>query len=66
MGTPTVRTFEEIAEILRTAPPPTPDDVTVLKDGRRIDSAEKARAWAAELIAEREAELAHAARESTT
>jgi hypothetical protein len=40
---------------MRNAPPATPDDVTVLLDGRRIDSRESALAWLAELAAEREA-----------
>ena len=35
--------------------PPTPDDVTVTLDGRRIDSKEKAMAWLAEIEADRAA-----------
>ena len=46
-------TAEELAEALRHAPPPTSDEVTVLRDGRRIDSRENALAWLAELAAER-------------
>ncbi|MGH3471282.1 MAG: hypothetical protein ACRDPG_04445 [Nocardioidaceae bacterium] len=53
MAAQPVMTAEELAEALRHAPPPTPDDVTVLCDGRRIDSREKALAWLAELAAER-------------
>jgi hypothetical protein len=34
---------------------PTPDDVTVTLDGRRIDSKEKAIAWLAEIEADRAA-----------
>ena len=35
--------------------PPTPDDVTITLDGRRIDSKEKALAWLAEIEADRAA-----------
>jgi hypothetical protein len=35
--------------------PPTPDDVTITLDGRRIDSKEKAIAWLAEIDADRAA-----------
>ena len=35
--------------------PPTPDDVTITLDGRRIDSKEKAIAWLAEIEADRAA-----------
>lgn len=48
-----VRTFDEIAELMRTAPPPTADDVTILADGRRLDTPEKVRAWVHEMNAER-------------
>ena len=33
--------------------PPTPDDVTITLEGRRIDSKEKAIAWLAEIEADR-------------
>jgi hypothetical protein len=46
-------TAEELAEALRHAPQPTSDEVTILRDGRRIDSRESALAWLAELAAER-------------
>jgi hypothetical protein len=55
MAVEPVMTAEELAEALRHAPPPTLDDVTVLRDGRRIDSRESAMAWLAELAAERAA-----------
>ncbi len=42
-----LRTFDEIAEALRNAPPPTRDDVSITRDGERLDSAEKVRAWVA-------------------
>ncbi len=42
-------TFEQLAESHRRALPPTPDDVTVLFDGRRLDSKEKVLAWLAEI-----------------
>lgn len=51
-GVQPVRTGEELAEALRHASPPTADDVTILWDGRRIDSREAALAWLAE-VAER-------------
>lgn len=41
------------AETLRHAPAPTSDEVTILRDGRRIDSRESAMAWLAELAGER-------------
>jgi len=53
MAVEPVMTAEELAEALRHAPPPTSDEVTVLRDGRRIDSRENALAWLAELAAER-------------
>lgn len=53
MSTSLVRSFEEVAEMMRNAPPPTADDVTILADGRRLDSAEKVRAWVDEMNAER-------------
>ncbi len=53
MSTSLVRSFEEVAEMMRNAPPPTADDVTILADGRRLDSAEKVRAWVDEINAER-------------
>jgi hypothetical protein len=48
-----VMSAEELAEDLRHASPPTPDEVTILRDGRRIDSRESAMAWLSELAAER-------------
>jgi len=35
--------------------PPTPDDVTITLDGRRIDTKEKAIAWLAEIETDRAA-----------
>jgi hypothetical protein len=55
------RSVEELAERMRSAGPPTDDDVTVLPDGRRIDSREAAEAWLAELDAIRAAEAANQA-----
>jgi hypothetical protein len=46
-------TAEQLAEALRRAPAATEDDVTVLRDGRRIDSAEAAMTWLNELAAAR-------------
>ena len=48
-----VLTSEELAVALREAAPPTDDDVTVLRDGRRIDSREAALAWLEQLAAKR-------------
>ena len=50
-----VRTFEDLAEAMRNAPPPTDDDVTILEDGRRIDSKEAALQWLAEVQVRRDA-----------
>jgi hypothetical protein len=45
--------------------PSTHDDVSITKDGRRLDTADKVRAWIAEVNAERERErLSHAAQRS--
>jgi hypothetical protein len=49
-------TADEWSEGMRQAPPPTPDDVTVLWDGRRLDSREAVMAWLAEVEAKRAAE----------
>jgi hypothetical protein len=46
-------TAEEWFERMRDAAPPTEDDVTVLLDGRRLDTREKVLAWLAEVEAER-------------
>jgi hypothetical protein len=46
-------TAEEWFERMRDAAPPTEDDVTVLLDGRRLDSRDKVLAWLAEVDAER-------------
>jgi len=53
MAAQPVMTAEELAEALRHASPPTLDDVTILPDGRRIDSPERAMAWLTELAAAR-------------
>jgi len=50
-----VLTAEELAAALRDAAPSSDDDVTVLRDGRRIDSREAALAWLEELDAEHDA-----------
>jgi hypothetical protein len=60
MAAQPVLSAEELAEGLRNAPPATADDVTILPDGRRIDSRERALAWLAELAAAREAAGARA------
>ena len=47
---------EELFERVRLAPPPTDDDVTILWDGRRLDSKEKVLAWLDEVAVAREQE----------
>jgi hypothetical protein len=46
-------TAEEWFEGMRNARPPTADDVTVLWDGRRLDSREAVMEWLAEVEAKR-------------
>jgi hypothetical protein len=48
-------TFEELAEAYKNAPVPTADDVTVLFDGRRLDSKAKVLGWLVEIEADRAA-----------
>lgn len=52
------RTAQEWAEGMRHAGLPTPDDVTILWDGRRIDSREAVMQWLAEVDELRAAEAA--------
>lgn len=49
---------EEWFEGMRHARPPTPDDVTILWDGRRLDSREAVMEWLAEVEAKRAEEAA--------
>lgn len=51
-----VLTRDEWNEMARNALPPTPDDVSITRDGRRLDTAEKVIEFFAELEAERQAE----------
>ena len=53
-----VMTAEELFERVRRAPPPTDDDVTILWDGRRLDSKEEVLEWLAEVEAARVEEAA--------
>ena len=53
-------TAEELVERVRHAPPPTEDDVTILWDGRRLDSREAVMEWLAEVAAKRAEEAAAA------
>ncbi len=46
---------EEFLAHLAAAPPPTPDDVSILFDGRRLDSKEAVLEWLAEVEADRKA-----------
>jgi hypothetical protein len=52
-----VRTWREIAQMVEDAPPPTDDDVPITRDGRRLDSPEKVRAWLDDLNQSLRAEL---------
>lgn len=49
-------TAEEWFERMRDAAPPTDDDVTMLWDGRRLDSREKVLEWLAEVDEKRREE----------
>ena len=51
-------TVAEWAERMHSAEPPTEDDVTVLLDGRRLDSKESVEAWLKEVEALRVLEAA--------
>jgi hypothetical protein len=51
-------TAEELFERVRHAAPPTPDDVTILWDGRRLDSRAAVMAWLAEVEVKRAEEAA--------
>jgi len=53
-----VMTAEEWFEGMHNALPPTPDDVTILWDGRRLDSREAVMEWLAEVDAKRAEETA--------
>jgi hypothetical protein len=58
MAAEPVMSAEELFERVRHAPPPTDDDVTILWDGRRLDSKEKVLEWLAEVEAVRAEEAA--------
>jgi hypothetical protein len=47
------KSAEEVIERMSRAAPPTPDDVTVLRAGRRLDSREAVMEWLAEVDAQR-------------
>ena len=53
MAAEPVMSAEELFERVRHAPPPTDDDVTILWDGRRLDSKDKVLEWLAEIEAVR-------------
>jgi hypothetical protein len=55
---PRAKTVEEVIERMRHATPPTPDDVSILWDGRRLDSCEAVMEWLAEVEARRAEEAA--------
>lgn len=48
-----VMTGEEFNDMLRDAPPPTADDVSITADGERLDTKEKVLAFCERLAAER-------------
>jgi len=64
MALPGAKTAEEGIERMRHARPPTQDDVSILWDGRRLDSREAVMEWLAEVDAKR-AEEATGARADT-
>ncbi|MFV0309069.1 MAG: hypothetical protein ACK5OX_15145 [Desertimonas sp.] len=49
-------TREEWNRAVAAGSPPTADDVSITKDGRRLDTVQKIFAWVAEINAERERE----------
>jgi len=53
-----VLSAEELIERVRHAPPPTSDDVSILWDGRRLDTREAVLEWIAEVDARRAQEQA--------
>jgi hypothetical protein len=61
MAAQPVMTAEEWFEGMRHAAPPTDDDVTILWDGRRLDSKEAVMEWIAEVEVARSEEAAAAA-----
>ena len=65
MAAQPVLTAEEWFEGMRHARPSTGDDVTVLWDGRRLDSREAVMEWLAEVEAKRAEEAAAAADAAT-
>jgi hypothetical protein len=58
MALPRAKTAEEVIERMRHAAPPTPDDVSILWDGRRLDSREAVMEWLGEVDAKRAEEAA--------
>lgn len=56
MAVEPVVTVEELIERVRDAPPPSDDDVSILPDGRRLDSREAVLTWLAEVGAKRRQE----------
>jgi len=58
MAAPPVMAAEELIERVRHAPPPTEDDVTILWDGRRLDSKDAVMEWLAEVEVKRVEEAA--------
>jgi hypothetical protein len=65
MAAQPVMTAEEWFERIRHAAPPTSDDVTILWDGRRLDSREAVLEWLAEVEAKRSEEAVGAADAAT-
>ena len=58
MAAEPVMTAEELFERVRNAAPPTDDDVTILWDGRRLESREAVMEWLAEVEVKRAEEAA--------
>jgi hypothetical protein len=53
MAAQPILTAEQLIERVRNAGPLTPDDVTILWDGRRLDSREAVKEWLVEVEAAR-------------
>lgn len=58
MTTGVAKTVTELAERMRSAGPPTEDDVTILPDGRRLDSKEAVESWLIEVDVIRKSQAA--------
>ena len=58
--------FDELEAAMRRGGRPTDDDVTILRDGTRLDTPEKVRAWVDETVRRNLATMKAEAAESST